>query len=90
MSTINNRNPKISVLMSIYKENSLYVRQAIDSILNQSFGDFEFLIYNDNPEDFILDKLVLEIARKDSRIQYQRNEKNIGLAATLNLSDLCS
>ena len=84
MSTINNRNPKISVLMSIYKENSLYVRQAIDSILNQSFGDFEFLIYNDNPEDFILDKLVLEIARKDSRIQYQRNEKNIGLAATLN------
>lgn len=61
--------------MSIYKENSLYVRQAIDSILNQSFGDFEFLIYNDNPEDFILDKLVLEIARKDSRIQYQRNEK---------------
>lgn len=89
MSTINNRNPKISVLMSIYKENSLYVRQAIDSILNQSFGDFEFLIYNDNPEDFILDKLVLEIARKI--VVYNINEmKKYRFSSHFESSDLCS
>lgn len=76
--------PTVSVIMSVYQESSLYVQQAIDSILNQTFSDFEFLIFNDNPQDITLDKLINNYIEKDTRIKYLRNEKNLGLAATLN------
>lgn len=76
--------PQITVLMSVYKEKENFVKQAIDSILNQTFGDFEFLIRNDNPCDLVLDNLINEYVIKDSRIVYKRNKSNIGLAATLN------
>ena len=39
--------PVISVLMGIYNENILYASQAVDSILNQTFSDFEFIICDD-------------------------------------------
>ena len=43
--------PKVSVLMPVYKTNEKYLREAIDSILNQTFKDFEFLILDDCPDD---------------------------------------
>ncbi|EFE3751846.1 glycosyltransferase, partial [Escherichia coli] len=41
---------KLSVIMSVYSESEKMLRQSIDSVLNQSFRDFEFIIVNDNPE----------------------------------------
>ena len=43
--------PKVSVLMPVYKTSEKYLREAIESILNQTFEDFEFLILDDCPED---------------------------------------
>ncbi len=58
-----------------------YLNEAIDSILNQTFYDFEFLIINDgstdNSEDIIL-------SFSDPRIRYLKNEVNLKLIATLN------
>ena len=73
-------NPKITVLMPVYNV-ALYVRAAIESILNQSYTDFELLIINDGSTDTTRDE-VLKI--QDSRIRFIENEKNIGLANTLN------
>ena len=42
--------PKISVLMSVYNGKK-YLKEAIDSILNQTFKDFEFIIINDASTD---------------------------------------
>ena len=36
--------PKVSVLMPIYKTNPLYLEEALQSVLNQTFSDFEFLL----------------------------------------------
>lgn len=73
--------PKISVIMPVYNTEESYLREAIESILNQTFADFEFLIINDgstnNSQDVIL-------SYKDSRINYVINEKNLGLIKTLN------
>lgn len=73
-------NPKISVLMPVYNAEK-FLREAIDSILNQTFRDFEFLIINDastdNSKKFIL-------SYKDPRIKYFENNKNLGVARTLN------
>lgn len=74
--------PKVSVLLPIYKTPHAFLTEAIDSILAQTFKDFEVLILNDSPEDTTLDKLVT--AYGDKRIKYFKNEENRGITATRN------
>lgn len=78
-----NSSPSLSVLMCIYKEVPHHLEQAVDSILNQTYGDFEFIIINDNPDDILLDEVIRR--KKDKRILYYRNPENIGLTRSLNL-----
>ena len=70
----------VSVLMPAYNA-SLYIREAIDSILSQTFSDFEFLIIDDGSTDNTID-----IVKKytDTRIKLIQNEQNRGLVYTLN------
>lgn len=72
--------PKISVVMPVYNGEK-YLREAIDSILNQTFTDFEFIIINDCSTDG-----TEEIIKSydDSRIVCIKNEKNMGVADSLN------
>ncbi len=72
--------PAISVVMSAYNAEK-YIGEAIDSILNQTFKDFEFIIVDDASTDKTLS--VVE-NYKDRRIKILRNEKNLKLAASLN------
>lgn len=74
------KNPKITVLMPVYNAES-YLREAIDSIFNQSFTNFEFLIINDASTDS--SKNII-LSYKDPRIRYFENKKNLGVARTLN------
>lgn len=72
--------PRVSVLMSVYN-GARYLREAVDSILGQSFGDFEFIIVDDGSSDetpAILDSYA------DPRIVRLHNETNIGLTRSLN------
>ncbi|MBA3704886.1 MAG: glycosyltransferase family 2 protein [Bacteroidetes bacterium] len=71
---------KVTVVMPAYDAEK-YIKQAIESILNQTFKDFVFLIINDGSTDQT-EKIILSYA--DKRINYVKNEKNIGLIATLN------
>lgn len=54
----------------------------IESVLSQTYTDFEFLLLNDSPENKELKKIVS--LYKDERIQYIENEKNIGISASRN------
>lgn len=73
--------PKITVLMSVYNgENHLH--EAVDSILNQTFKDFEFLIINDGSTDKTTNILK---SYNDPRIKIHINKKNIGLTKSLNV-----
>lgn len=74
--------PKISVLTPIYNTNPVHLRECIESILNQTFKDFEFLILNDSPDNKEIEKIVLSY--KDKRIKYIKNEKNLGISASRN------
>lgn len=76
--------PKISVIMSIYKEPIDWIKLSIDSILNQSFSDFEFIIINDKPDRIENSQILNENTSKDSRIVVINNEQNIGLTKSLN------
>ena len=74
--------PKISVIMGCYN-GAAYLDEAIQSILGQHFGDFEFIIFDDASTDHT-PGLLARWADRDSRIRLLRNEKNLGLAASLN------
>lgn len=76
--------PKVSVVMSVYKEPEDWLHQSIDSILNQTFKDFEFIIICDNPDYEVGISILKEYARLDNRIVLLFNAENIGLTKSLN------
>lgn len=71
---------KVTVLMSVYN-GGRYLREAIGSILNQTFRDFEFLIINDGSTDSTREIIS---SYDDYRIRLINNEVNIGLTKSLN------
>lgn len=74
--------PRVSVLVPIYNTNFVHLRQCIDSILNQTFGDFELIILNDSPENNELDNVIRQY--DDTRIRYIKNEYNMGISKSRN------
>lgn len=72
--------PLVSVVMPVYNGEK-YLKEAIDSILNQTFKDFELLLINDASTDNS-EKIINSY--NDSRIIYIKNEQNLGLIKTLN------
>lgn len=72
--------PRVSVLMSVYN-GERYLAEAVESILNQTFTDFEFIIVDDGSTD---GTCVCLDAFRDQRIVRLRNETNIGLRRSLN------
>jgi len=73
-------NRVISVIMPVFNC-EVYLRDAIESVLNQTFTSFEFIIINDGSTDN--SKAIIK-SYSDSRIVYVENESNIGLIASLN------
>lgn len=73
--------PMVSVLMPVYRTNPEYLRATIQSILNQTFKDFEFLILDDCPTD-TREKVIKSF--KDERIKYSQNKQNMGITPSRN------
>lgn len=74
--------PKVSVIMSTYREPLKWINVAVESILKQSLTDFEFIIVVDDPKN----KLIIEYleAIEDTRVVLLKNESNLGLVRSLN------
>ena len=76
------KNTKVSVIMSVYN-GERHVRKAINSILEQTFRDFEFIIIND-ASAHTTSEILNKYANKDKRIKIITNQKNLGLTKSLN------
>lgn len=72
--------PRVSVLMSVYND-SEFLRLAIESILQQTYQNFEFLIIDDGSTD---DSRGIIRSYQDSRIRLIVNDQNMGLTQSLN------
>lgn len=70
--------------MSIYDEKEEWLKQSVNSILNQTQEDLEFIIINDNPDSNFNKSFLETYERMDSRIRVLHNEINIGLTKSLN------
>jgi hypothetical protein len=73
-------NPKVTVLMPVYN-GQRYLPEAMESILGQTFTDFEFLILNDGSTDSSREIIC---SFDDSRVRFVDNPTNMGLAKSLN------
>lgn len=68
-----------------------YINKAIESVLNQTFTDFELIVLNDSPDNKELEKIVKSYAKCDKRVKYLKNPKNIGVTKSRNkLFDVCT
>lgn len=76
------KHPIISVVMPAYNSEK-YIGEAIESILNQTFTDFEFIIINDGSTDNTA-KIIKQYAQQDARIKFVNHSKNKGLVGVLN------
>jgi len=72
---------KVSVLMPVYRTPEKFLRESIESILAQTFTDYEFLILDDCPEHPVEE---IVNSYQDKRIKYLKNEKNLGISESRN------
>lgn len=79
---LNIKAPKVSVLMPVFNS-SRYIKESVESVLSQSFNDFEFVIVDDGSTDET-PAILEEYALQDNRIRIIRNEKNMGIVYALN------
>lgn len=77
-------NQLVSVIMSTYKETDQQLIASIESILNQTYQDLEFIIILDNPGNKYISKIIESYCKLDHRIIFIRNKTNIGLTDSLN------
>lgn len=78
----NSESPIISVIMPVYNGEK-YLHIAIESILNQSYDNFELIIFNDNSTD-TSKEIILSYSTNDSRIVFVDKQKNVGPATLRN------
>ena len=74
--------PEVSVLMPIYN-GARFLAEAIDSVLGQTFDDFELLAINDGSSDDTVE-ILARYGNRDSRVRIVDNGENVGLVASLN------
>ena len=74
---------KLSIIVPVYNAEK-YLDRTIKNILEQTFTDFEFLILNDSPDNKEIENIVKEYAKRDKRIKYYKNEKNMGITPSRN------
>ena len=78
----NNHKPHVSIGLPVYNGQK-YLEEALISILNQSYSDFE-LIISDNASTDQTQAICYAYMAKDNRIRYYRNDKNLGVAPNYN------
>lgn len=80
---------KVSIILSTWKEPK-FIASSIDSVLAQSFQDWELLIIDDGLTDNLIKQKIEEYIKKDNRIFFIKHEVNLGLQKTLNEGILMS
>jgi glycosyltransferase involved in cell wall biosynthesis len=82
--------PLISIIMSVYNENPSWIESAINSVINQSYSNIEFIIVMDNPSNTKILELLYAYQEQEESISVFVNDKNEGLVYSLNLAlDKC-
>lgn len=77
-------NPRISVVVPAYKTPEKFLREMIDSLRRQTYGNWELCIANASPEDASMEFTLKEYASMDSRVVWKKLDENLGIAENTN------
>ncbi len=78
------KGPKFSIVMPLYKTPERYLREMLDSIVAQTYTDWELCLADGSPKGADVSKIVKKYQDKDSRILYKRLEQNGGISDNTN------
>jgi len=81
---------KVSVILSVFKEPSSYIKKTIKSIISQSLKEIEIIVILDCPKNATAKKLINSYQKNDNSIIFIQNKTNIGLTQSLNKGILAS
>ena len=76
--------PRVSIAMGVYKPKREYLIDSVNSIISQTFEDWELVICDDGSGDDVTDAILAEVRALDSRVRVVGYGKNRGLAFALN------
>ena len=76
--------PKISIAVPAYQTPEKFLRQMMDSVLEQTYENWELCIVNASPKDASMEYILREYSRKDERIRWKKLEENKGIAENTN------
>lgn len=76
--------PKFSIVIPLYKTPEHYLREMLDSIAEQTYGNWELCLADGSPKGQDVSKIVDVYRKKDSRVRYKRLEGNGGIADNTN------
>ena len=77
-------NPKFSIVIPVWKTPEKYLREMIDSIIDQTYGNWELCIADGSPAGQNVEKVLKKYAEKDSRIRYKILGENLGISGNTN------
>jgi len=77
-------NPKFSIVIPVWKTPEKYLREMIDSIVDQTYSNWELCIADGSPAGQSVEKVLKKYAEKDSRIRYKILGENLGIAGNTN------
>ena len=77
---------KISVVSSYFDETPNILEESINSVLNQTYKNFEYIIVSDNPKNLEAKEIVLKYKKTHKNIIFIENEKNLGNSCCLNIA----
>lgn len=75
----------VSVLMCVYNTPVIYLKEAVNSILQQTCSDIEFVIVDDASDDYSVLDFLNELENADERVRVFHNSNNLGLTCSLNI-----
>lgn len=78
------RTPLFSIAVPVYRTPEKFLRQMLDSVRAQTYGNWELCIANGSPEDEAVVRVLETYAKKDKRIRYENLKENLGIAENTN------
>ena len=82
--TVFDKQPKISIIVPTYRTPEVFLREMMDSVVNQTYGNWELCIADGSEGDSVVEAILEDYTKKDSRIKYRLLEKNLGIADNTN------
>jgi len=78
------RKPKFSIVIPVFKTPEKFLKEMLDSILEQTYGNWELCIADGSPKGQSVERILKKYAEKDSRIRYQVLGENRGISGNTN------